>query len=45
MTDGFSKVNNEKTRATEVMKKHNETIQSSMVQNQKLIAEVFDEMK
>jgi len=45
MTDGFSKANNNKTRTTEVMKKHNEAIQPSMVQHQKLIAELFDEMK
>lgn len=45
MTDGFSKVSNEKTRATEVRKKHNEAIQTTKSQHQKLIAEVFDEMK
>jgi len=45
MTDGFSKANSNKTRTNEVMKKHNEAIQTSMVQHQKLIAELFDEMK
>ena len=44
MTDGFNKVKNSKT-ITNVNKKANEALQPTMVQNQKLIAEVFDEMK
>ena len=44
MTDGFNKVKNSKT-ITNANKKANEALQPTMVQNQKLIAEVFDEMK
>lgn len=44
MTDGFNKVKNSKT-ITNASKKANEALQPTMVQNQKLIAEVFDEMK
>lgn len=51
MADGFSKVNSDETRKKEVkkhqvnVKKHNEAIQTTKSQHQKLIAEVFDEMK
>ena len=44
MTDGFNKVKTSKT-ITNANKKANEALQPTMVQNQKLIAEVFDEMK
>ena len=44
MKDGFNKVKTSKT-ITNANKKANEALQPTMVQNQKLIAEVFDEMK
>lgn len=43
MTDGFSKAKQYDSKTTQ--RKHNEAIQPTLVQNQKLIAEVFDEMK
>tara|TARA_R100000742_G_C4237904_1_gene58165 strand:- start:208 stop:591 length:384 start_codon:yes stop_codon:yes gene_type:complete len=45
MTDGFSKAKQYDSKTTEANKKANEALQSTMVQNQKLIASVFDEMK
>ena len=45
MTDGFSKANQYDNKTVNANKKANEALQSTMVQNQKLIAEVFDEMK
>tara|TARA_R100001509_G_scaffold15317_1_gene7803 strand:- start:2868 stop:3266 length:399 start_codon:yes stop_codon:yes gene_type:complete len=45
MTDGFSKTKQKDSTTKIAHKKHNEAIQPTMVQNQKLIAEVFDEMK
>ena len=45
MTDGFSKAKQYDNKTVNANKKANEALQSTMVQNQKLIAEVFDEMK
>ena len=45
MTDGFSKAKQYDNKTVNANKKANETIQSSLVQNQKLISEVFNEMK
>ena len=45
MTDGFSKTKQYENKTSIAHKKNNEAIQPTMVQNQKLIAEVFDDMK
>ena len=45
MTDGVSKAKQYDNKTVNANKKANEALQSTMVQNQKLIAEVFDEMK